>query len=218
MTHAVADRAVEAAAGVELALGDLAQPRQRGRVVAVLGPQVGVGREHAVEGHHAAAAGLVHQVEPDADLLRLALLDDAVAELGVVRGVHLVDVQQDHVVADDEVGQVAHVVDRHVVADVAGDDQAVGDAGRHLQLVVLQHDALQPADPHQPGELAVLDQVRGERVGHQELVPVVAGVAVLHQRLDLVARRAAASVRGPEGSAGPADSIPSRFRADRLPE
>ena len=99
---------------------------------------------------------------------------------------HLADVQEHRVVADDVVGQVADVVDRRVLADVAGDDHAVGDARRHLHVVMFEHDRFEPGDAHQAGELAAADQPRVERIGHQEQIPVVAGVGVLHQGFDFV--------------------------------
>ncbi len=89
-------------------------------------------------------------------------------------------------VPDDKVGEVPDVMDGDILAQVTGDNQAVADAGGHPQFMVLQHDPLQAADPHQPGELAVLDEFRGEGVGHQDLVPVLAPIGVLDQRLDFV--------------------------------
>ena len=115
----------------------------------------------------------------------------------MIRGVHLVDVQQDDVVAEDEMRQMPHVVDRAVVADVARDDQAVGDAGRRLQFVMFQHDVLQTPEPDQARKLAVLDQVRRERVGHEKAVPIAARHAVLHQRLDLRRAKMPPRVRRP---------------------
>ena len=126
----------------------------QGLVVAVFRPEIGVGGDHSVEGHHRPRPGLVDQVEPDAHVLGLAVLDDAVAELGVVRSVHLADVQQHRVVADDVVGKVTNVVDRRVLPNVARDDHAVADACRHLQIVMLQHDRFEPGDADQPGKLA----------------------------------------------------------------
>jgi hypothetical protein len=55
-----------------------------------------------------------------------------------------------------------------------------------VQLMVLQHDPLQAANAHQAGELTVLDEFRGERVGDEDLVPVLAGVGVLDQDFDFV--------------------------------
>ncbi|OPZ96510.1 MAG: hypothetical protein BWY72_01620 [Bacteroidetes bacterium ADurb.Bin416] len=46
----------------------------------------------------------------------------------MVGGVHFLNVEQDGIVAYDVMGQVVHIVDGHIVADVAGNNEAVGDA------------------------------------------------------------------------------------------
>ena len=182
----IAHRPVEAPPGVELLLRDLAQPLGQLGIVRVRSPESGVGGDHSVEGHYAATARLVDQVQRDADLLVLALLHYPVTELGVVGGEHLVDVQQHRVVADYVVGEVSDVVDRHVVPDVAGDDPAVGDPHRDGEFVMGEAEVVQAPDPDQPVELAVRDKPGVELLGDKDVVPVVGGVSVLNQPLNLV--------------------------------
>ncbi|OPZ81639.1 MAG: Flagellar biosynthesis protein FlhA [bacterium ADurb.Bin431] len=115
------------------------EPGLERSVVAVLGPEPGVGGDHAVERSDPPAAGLIHQIQPDAHLFALALLDDAIAEFGMVAGVHLIHFGEDAAVADDEMGEIADVMDGDVIADIAGDDDAAGDAGRQSEVVMFEH-------------------------------------------------------------------------------
>ena len=188
LDHAsLADGAVVAAMAVHGGLGDLAELLLQGLVVDVLGPHVGVRRRHSVERIHRAAAGLVHHLDLDADVLGLAVLDDAVAELGVVRGAHLLDVEEHAAVADDIVGEIMDVVDGAVVADVAGVDRGVGDADRQAQVVELEAVLGHAPDADRAVELVVLDPVRAEFVRDQDGVPAGGRVVVHDQGLDLVA-------------------------------
>ena len=184
--RALAHRAVIAAVLVECVVGDVEQPLLQLLVVHVFGPKVGVGGNHAVERQDTPSAVLVHHLKPHSHVLRLPLLDDAVAELGVVGGGDFLDVEQDALVADDVVGHVVDVVDGRVVADVTRDDAAVGDAHRHTQVVVLQNLVGHPTDPAHPEEMVVADHVGVELVGDPDVVPVGGRVAVFHQAFDFV--------------------------------
>ena len=115
----LADGAVVAAVEVDAGLCDLLEAFLQLGVVGVFGPEVGVGRDHTIKGQDATRADLVHHLEPHAHVLGLAFLDGAVTELGVVGGGDLLDIKENGAVADDVVGHVMHVVDGHVVADVA---------------------------------------------------------------------------------------------------
>ena len=183
---ALADGAVVAAVDIDAGLGDLLEALLQLGVVGVFGPEVGVGRGHPVEGHDLAASDLVHHFEPDAHILGFALLDGAVAELGVVGGGDLLNVEEDAAVADDAVGHIVDVVDGHVVADVAGDDAAVGDADRHAQVVVLEHVSGDASDAHHPEEVVVAHHRGVELVGDPDVVPVGGGVVVEDEAFDFV--------------------------------
>ena len=74
---------------------------------------------------------------------------------------HLVDVHQYDVIADDVMRQVADVMNRRIVADIAIDYEAVAYAHRHGHVVIGQTKFFKPADTDQPEELAVEDLVRG---------------------------------------------------------
>ena len=186
---ALAHGAVVAAVAVHRVLRDLAQALLQGLVVDEFRPHIGVGGGHPVEGIDGAAAGLVHHLHLHAHFLRLAVLDHAVAELGVVRGAHLLDVEEDAAVADDVVRQVVDVVQGAVVADVAGVDGGVRDADGHAQVVELQAVLAHAPDADRTVETVVLDALRTEFVGHPDGVPAGGGVVVLDEALDLVARQ-----------------------------
>jgi hypothetical protein len=57
--------------------------------------------------------------------------------------------------------------------------------------VVLEHDPLELAQAHESGELAVLDEFRGEGIRDAHEVPVAATIAVLDEGLDLVRTQSA---------------------------
>ena len=97
-------------------------------------------------------------------------------------------------IADDEMGQVFHIVDGHVIPDIAGNDQAVADARRQLQIVMLQHPVAHPADPDQPEEVTVFDLPGVKLIGHQKLVPIVGVVSVFDKLFQLI--RAQMAPRG----------------------
>ena len=60
-----------------------------------------------------------------------------------------------------------------------------------LGFVVLEHDPFEPAQAHEAGEFAVLDELRSEGIADAHEVPVSAAVAVLDQGLDLVGAQSA---------------------------
>ena len=191
----LAYRAIESPPRVERLLGYLAELFEQLPIVAVLGPQVRIAGCHAVERHDAAPAGLVYQIHNDPDFPVLTFLDDAVAELGVVGRVHLVDVQQDHVVADDVVRQVTHVVNGRVVTNVARDNPAVRQSHRNVHVVVFQIHLFQAPYADKPVELAVLHVVGVELVAYQDVIPAVGRVAVLYEDLDLIRPQRADAIR-----------------------
>ena len=184
---AFAHGAVIAAVAVHRGLGDFAQLLLQRLVVDELGPHVCVRRGHPVEWIHGPAAGLVHHLDLDAHVLRLAVLDDAVTELGMVRGAHLLDVEKHAAVPDNVVGEVVDVVDGAVVADVAGVDRRIGDADRQAQVVELEAVLGHAPDADRAVEFVVLDALRAEFVRHPDGVPAGRRVVVLDQALDLVA-------------------------------
>ena len=183
---AFVNRAVKAAVVVDALLGDLFEPLLQTGIVGELGPQVGVGGNHAIEGEDGATAILVHHLQLHAHLFGLTLFHHAVAELGVVGGRKLLDVEKDAAVADNVVGHVVDVVDGHIVADVAGDDTAVGDTYGHPEIMELQNLVAYTTDTHHPEETVVANHAGVEIVSHPDVVPVGGRVAVEHQPLDLV--------------------------------
>ena len=85
-----ADRTVAPAPPIVHRIGHRLERCDESRVASAAGPEVGVGADHVPEGRNGTPARLVHEVKLDAELLGLALHDDAVAELGVVGDVDFV--------------------------------------------------------------------------------------------------------------------------------
>src|SRR5574344_1238775 len=182
----LADGAVVAPSPVETFLSDLFQPLLKFRISAIFRPKIRVGGDHAVEWQYAPSAVLVHHFEPYPHVFWLSFLDDSVAELRMVGGGQLMDVEQDAAVADDVVCHVVYVMNGHIVADVARDDDAVGDAYGKAQVVVLKGFAAHPSDTHHAIETVVSHHSGVKIIGDPDVVPVGGGVAVLHQTLHLI--------------------------------
>ena len=88
------DGSVETATAVKRILGYDLETVLQALIVNELGPHVGIGCNHTVKREHLAAAGLVHQLQPDADILILTLLDNTVTELGMICAGHLLYVEE----------------------------------------------------------------------------------------------------------------------------
>ena len=79
-----------------------------------------------------------------------------------------------------------HIVDGHVVTNVARNDAAVGDTNGHAQVVVLQHFVVHPSDAHHAEEVVVAHHVGIKLVGDPNVIPIGSRVAVLHEAFNLV--------------------------------
>ena len=181
---------------VDTGLSDFLEAFLQFGVVSVFRPKVSIGGNHAIERQNLAAPDFVHHFQPHAHILRLAFLDDTIAELGVVGSGKFVDVEKDGPVADDVVGHVMYIVDGHVVADVARDDAAVGDADRHAQIVVLQHFVVHPSDAHHAEEVVVAHHVGIKLIGHPNVIPIGCRIAVLHEAFNLIGTQMPPTVKG----------------------
>src|SRR5574344_1537359 len=89
-------------------------------IVTVFGPQVGVGGDHPVKRIYTPAACLIHYLKFHTYRRILAVLDDAVAKLGMVCRGHLMNIEQHAPFPDDIVAEIMHIMYGTVVTDVAG--------------------------------------------------------------------------------------------------
>ena len=72
-------------------------------------------------------------------------------------------------------------MDGAVVADVAGHDPRVGDAGGSDEVVMLDRQPPYGAQANKAGELAIADDLRSEWLGYANEAPVRASVAVFDE-------------------------------------
>ena len=111
--------AIVATMEVDAGLGDFLETLLKLGVIGIFGPKVGIGSDHAIERQNLAAPDFVHHLKPHTHILRLAFLDGAIAKFGVVGSGNLLDVEKYGLVANDVIGHIMHIVDGHIVADVA---------------------------------------------------------------------------------------------------
>ena len=88
-------------------------------------------------------------------------------------------------------GQVVRIVDADIIAEVTADDGAVVQADGPAEVMELEEEGGQLADADEAEEFAVLDELRVEIVGYQDVVPVGGGVAVANQHFDFKGRQLA---------------------------
>ena len=115
----LADGTVVAAVEVDAGLGDILEALLQFGIICVFCPKVSVGCNHAIEGQNATGADFVHHLEPYAHVFGFTFLDGAVAKFGVVCGGDLLNVEEDASVTNDIVGHIMHVMDSHIIADIA---------------------------------------------------------------------------------------------------
>jgi hypothetical protein len=63
-------------------------------------------------------------------------------------------------------------MDRGIITDIAGDDQAVCYSNRQAQVMMLKHRILSGPDPYKPVKGGIADLARLEGIGHQNIIPV----------------------------------------------
>ena len=167
-----ANSAVISTVEVDAGLGDFLEAFLQLGVVGIFRPKVGIGRDHAIKRQDFTAPDFVHHLKPHTHIFGLAFLDGAVAEFGVVGGRDFLNVEEDTSIANDVVGHVMHIVDGHIIADVARNDAAVGNTDRHTKVVILQHLTVDATDAHHAEEMVVVHHVGIELVRHPNVVPI----------------------------------------------
>ena len=79
-----------------------------------------------------------------------------------------------------------YVMNRHIIAYVARDDTAVGDAYRNSEVVIFEHLSFYPADSYQSEETVTFHHLRIKLISHQNIIPVSSDVFIVHQTLYLI--------------------------------
>ena len=92
----------------------------------------------------------------------------------------------------DIMREVGRIVDGAVVADVAGDDPRVDDAGGRHEVRDARADRVRSAPRRtRPANSQLLDELRSEGLRDAKEVPIAAAIAVFDQGGDLVGGEAA---------------------------
>ena len=171
---------------VDAGLSNFAKAFLQLGIVGIFGPKVGIGCNHTIERHDFTRSDFVHHLKPHTNILWLAFLDGAITKLGVVGGRDFLNIEQDALVADDIVGHIMHIVNSHIVTNVARGNATVGNAHRHTKVVVLQHLAADATDAYLTEEMVVMHHVGVELVRHPNVFPIRSGVAVFHQTFNFI--------------------------------
>ena len=119
-------------------------------------------------------------------LLFLSILDDAVAKLGMVGGVHLLYVKQHTMVTDDIVRQIMHIMNGTVITYITRVYTRVGNTYRQAKIMILQGAATHTTDAHSAIKLIVLNHAWFKTVGHPHRIPRRGCIIVLYQTLYLI--------------------------------
>ncbi|MPN44383.1 hypothetical protein SDC9_191948 [bioreactor metagenome] len=120
LDHGVlADDTIASPAQVLGLAGQFNQPFHQALVLAIGAPQPCIGADKVLERKHRAPLGLVHDAEPNAHILALALHDHAHAGFAVVGRIQFVDLAEDAPLADDVVGHIGTAVNGAMAADIA---------------------------------------------------------------------------------------------------
>jgi hypothetical protein len=149
----IANRSVKTTPLVKTVLRYLFQLLLQKRIIPVLCPDIGICSYHTIERHHTSAAGLIHQVQPDTYVFVLSVFDDSIAEFCMVGRVHFIYINQNAALADYIVSQVSNIMNRNIIADIACDYPAVGNARRHLEIMVFQNNITHTSNADQPEKL-----------------------------------------------------------------
>ena len=157
---------VAAFGGGEVVKGHLLETVDHLAVVAVFGPEVGVADGHAREGQDAAAATFVHGFNPF-----------VLGILGGVGGGHLVDVEEQAMVAHAVATEHADVVHGAVVAHRGVGKAGVIETFRQAQVAVVHIALVDGPEPYASHKDVVADEGGIEGLGYLHIVPVLGAVA-----------------------------------------
>ena len=178
---AVSQGAVVTSMMIHGLLGKFLEPLLQRLVVHELGPKIGIRCNHTVKGQYGAAACLVHHMKFHTHILVFTVLDDTVAELGVVCRGHLIHVEQNATVTYDVMTDVVDAMDGAVVAYVTGMDDGVGNSDRKAQVVKLETGIDYPAYADRAHKLVVAHVFRIKLVSNPYRIPTACGVGIADQ-------------------------------------
>ena len=81
---------------------------------------------------------------------------------------------------------IADVVDGDVIADVTGNNFAIGDADGQFKIVMFEHGILHTTKPHETIKFGVLNLIRIKLLCNQNIVPIIGCVVVFDQSFELM--------------------------------
>gem|GEM_PF-6044858 len=138
----------------------------------IAGPKVYICSLHAIKRVNRAGTIFVAELQLDPFLRLFTVTEDAITKLGCTTGLHFLDLAQQHFIANNKVGQVAHIMNSNIVTKVRADDRRMVQANGQLQIAVIQVTRAQIANTDQTVELTVLHLIRIEDCRYFDLGPV----------------------------------------------
>ena len=93
---------------------------------------------------------------------------------------NLINIEKYTSVTYNIIGEIMYVMNRHIIAYVARDDTAVGDAYRNSEVVIFEHLSFYPTDSYQSEETVTFHHLRIKLISHQNIIPVSSDVFIVH--------------------------------------
>ena len=103
----------------------------------------------------------------------------------MVRGLHFVNAGKYAAVSYDVMRYIGTVLNGRVIANIAGNDGAVSDAGGNAEIVLLKQDMMQRPYAHKTEKGRVADERRIEGTSYKERIPVGTGIIVFDKYFPL---------------------------------
>src|SRR5690606_1813964 len=123
------------------------------------------------------------------------LLQDTIPELRITARLHLIDVKEHHLLTQNEVSHVAHIMDGIVPADVAAYDHAVINTYGEMEVAEVEEAFLHMADADPSVKRRLLHLFRQERIRYPHIRPIGRIVAIAGQYGHLIGTERPIGVR-----------------------
>src|SRR5690242_10680757 len=84
---------------------------------------------------------------------------------------------------------VINVVDNYIISEITANDRAVIKTNRQPDIMKREIEWLEFSNAHETKKLAILYELRSERIGYKDTIPVIGCIPVANEYLDLKGRQ-----------------------------